>query len=47
MRYLQGTMTREEAVAKGQQNTRNYAKRQITWLRNQFPQAKPLKNMNS
>jgi tRNA dimethylallyltransferase len=45
IRYLQGTMTREEAVAKGQQNTRNYAKRQITWLRNQFPNATPIDSM--
>lgn len=42
IRYLQGTMTREEAIAKGQQNTRNYAKRQITWLRNQFPSAQAI-----
>ncbi|MBN8544137.1 MAG: tRNA (adenosine(37)-N6)-dimethylallyltransferase MiaA [Alphaproteobacteria bacterium] len=42
IRYLQGTMTQEEAVAKGQQNTRNYAKRQITWLRNQFPSAQAI-----
>ncbi len=34
-----GEMSREEAVAKGQQHTRNYAKRQLTWLRNQLPDA--------
>ena len=39
MAYLRGEMTLEAAVAKGQQNTRNYAKRQMTWLRNQLPDA--------
>ena len=33
---LAGTMTREAAVAKAQQNTRNYAKRQTTWFSNQL-----------
>lgn len=40
--YLRGEMPREEAIRKGQQNTRNYAKRQMTWLRNQLPDATPL-----
>lgn len=31
--YLNGVMTLEEAVAKLKQNTRNYAKRQLTWFR--------------
>ncbi len=35
--YLRGTLTRDEAVARGQQVTRNYAKRQYTWLRHQPP----------
>jgi tRNA dimethylallyltransferase len=39
MALLRGEMTREDAIRKGQQNTRNYAKRQMTWLRNQLPQA--------
>ena len=34
---LAGTLTREEAKARGAQATRNYAKRQFTWLRNQSP----------
>ncbi len=34
---LSGTSTREEALAAGQQATRNYAKRQYTWLRHQPP----------
>ena len=34
--YLAGEMTREQMVAKAQQKTRNYAKRQLTWLRTQF-----------
>ncbi|MBM3616915.1 MAG: tRNA (adenosine(37)-N6)-dimethylallyltransferase MiaA [Alphaproteobacteria bacterium] len=37
--YLRGESTREEALAKAQQATRNYAKRQLTWMRNQFPDA--------
>lgn len=39
MAHVRGEMTREEAIAKGQQNTRNYAKRQMTWIRNQLPEA--------
>lgn len=38
-KYLRGEWTREQALDKAQQATRNYAKRQLTWLRNQFPQA--------
>lgn len=39
MAYLADEMTLEDAIAKAQQNTRNYAKRQMTWLRNQLPGA--------
>ena len=35
--YRKGAMTLAEAIEKSQQNTRNYAKRQLTWLRNQMP----------
>ena len=35
--WLRGESSREEMVAKGQQATRNYAKRQYTWLRHQPP----------
>ncbi len=34
---LAGSLTRAEAEARGAQATRNYAKRQFTWLRNQSP----------
>lgn len=34
--YLRGEITLEEAVARAQQATRNYAKRQMTWLRRQL-----------
>ena len=34
---LAGSLTRAEAAARGAQATRNYAKRQFTWLRNQSP----------
>lgn len=40
--YLRGEMARADAVAKAQQNTRNYAKRQQTWLRNQLGHATAL-----
>jgi len=35
--YLAGEMTREEAIAAGQQATRRYAKRQYTWFAHQPP----------
>lgn len=35
--YLIGTMQRDEAIARGQTATRQYAKRQFTWFRNQAP----------
>jgi len=34
---LAGELSREQALAAGQQATRNYAKRQYTWLRHQPP----------
>jgi tRNA dimethylallyltransferase len=36
--YLRGEMSLEDAIAKAQQLTRNYAKRQMTWFRNQWKQ---------
>lgn len=39
---LRGETSLEEATAATQQATRNYAKRQLTWLRGQLPQATPL-----
>lgn len=35
--HLRGEVTLEEATAKAQQSTRRYAKRQVTWFKNQFP----------
>jgi tRNA dimethylallyltransferase len=35
--YLRGEWSREEALARGQQATRNYAKRQYTWFGRQPP----------
>jgi tRNA dimethylallyltransferase len=35
--HLAGELTLEEAVRRGQQGTRRYAKRQLTWLRGQTP----------
>lgn len=37
--WSEGRLSFDAMVAKGQQNTRNYAKRQQTWIRNQFPDA--------
>ncbi|MGB0850235.1 MAG: tRNA (adenosine(37)-N6)-dimethylallyltransferase MiaA [Bacteroidia bacterium] len=34
-KYFDGDWTREEAIEKMKQKTRNYAKRQLTWFRNQ------------
>ncbi len=36
--YLRGEMSREEACAIGQADTRHYAKRQFTWFRHQLPE---------
>lgn len=36
--WLAGELSRDEAIASGQQATRNYAKRQYTWFRRQPPQ---------
>ena len=35
-RHLSGELTLEEATAKAKQATRNFAKRQLTWLRQQM-----------
>lgn len=34
--HLEGKYTREEAITKAQQSTRNYAKRQVTWFKHQL-----------
>jgi tRNA dimethylallyltransferase len=34
--YLNGEVSLETATIKAQQATRNYAKRQLTWFRNQM-----------
>lgn len=39
--YVRGEWPRDEAIARGQQATRNYAKRQYTWFRRQPPQDWP------
>lgn len=35
--YIKGEMTKEDAIALLQRNTRRYAKRQYTWFRNKLP----------
>ena len=45
--FLAGTLAREALIARGQQATRNYAKRQYTWFRRQAPSEWPrLQNEN-
>lgn len=39
--WLRGEWSREEALTRGQQATRNYAKRQYTWFRRQLPEQWP------
>lgn len=34
--HLDGTLSREEAITRGQADTRRYAKRQYTWFRHQM-----------
>src|SRR5580658_3988171 len=36
--HLEGRLSRAEALARSQMETRRYAKRQLTWLRNQTPE---------
>ena len=36
MGFLNGSLTREQAIEQAQQATRRYAKRQMTWFRNQM-----------
>ncbi len=38
---LRGDLQRDDAIAAGQQATRNYAKRQFTWFRHQCPTSWP------
>lgn len=38
LRYLDGEISLEEAAAQGKRDTRQYAKRQETWFRNQLPE---------
>ncbi len=39
MRYIEGEITKEEAINIAQTKTRQYAKRQITWFRHQMSEA--------
>lgn len=44
---LRGEMSREEAINCGQTATRQYAKRQYTWFRNQSPESWPRHHKNN
>jgi len=39
MAYLNGEMPKEQAISQAQKVSRNYAKRQLTWVRSQLPDA--------
>ena len=43
--HLSGALSLDEATARAQQATRNYAKRQETWLRTQLPSAERTSGM--
>lgn len=45
-RYLEGTISKDEAISEIKKNTRNYAKRQMTWYRNK-PQIHQVNAMNA
>jgi tRNA dimethylallyltransferase len=45
--YLGERWSREEAIARGRQATRNYAKRQYTWFRRQPPEQWPRIEMHN
>lgn len=45
--FLASAWTRDEAVKRGQQATRNYAKRQYTWFRRQPPSNWPAQHENA
>ncbi len=45
--FLNGEISREEAVTRAQQHTRNYAKRQTTWFRTQFSASETLNTQYS
>ena len=38
--FMAGGISQEEAIVKAQKTSRNYAKRQLTWFRNQIPEGK-------
>lgn len=45
--YLKGTLSKEDAIQKGQGETRQYAKRQVTWFRHQVKANKNVANIHS
>lgn len=45
--YLDGKCSLEEAIEKIKQNTRNYAKRQMTWFKNQYEGVKWVESINN
>jgi tRNA dimethylallyltransferase len=46
-RHLSGEMSLDEAIRIAQRETRNYAKRQLTWLRHQMPRFEPVSDASA
>ncbi len=44
-KYLEGSLSKAEAIEKGQGETRRYAKRQVTWFRHQIKKNKNVANI--
>ncbi len=44
--YINNEISKEEAIEKGQAETRRYAKRQVTWFRHQIKKNKHVANIN-
>lgn len=44
--YFDGAITLDQAISLSQQDTRNYAKRQVTWFTHQFANATPIRLEN-
>ena len=43
--HLEGRLDLDEALARALARTRQYAKRQMTWLRHQLPELQPLRGL--
>ena len=46
IKYIEGDISHTEAIERASQNVRNYAKRQLTWIRNQLPHQIEVQDMS-